>query len=109
MMSVTDPDLCVRTTLRYSVLLTLICSVAAPGLGITTPSFALESLFVNAPLTYLSWKFYRNPDAASARKLFRFTLIHLPVLMTLLFIAKQRQASAMENLKTSSERSELAI
>jgi len=104
MMSVTDPGLCRRTTLRHSVLCTLVCSVAAPTLGLTTASFALESLPLNAGLTYLSWKFYKNPDAASSRKLFRFTLIHLPLLMILLFIAKQRQSSALENLKTTSDR-----
>jgi len=103
MMSVTEPGLCRRTTLRYSLACVGICSVAAPLLELTTPSFALESLPLNLYLTHLSWKFYREPDAASSRKLFRFTLIHLPLLMTLLFIAKTRQSHAVENLKNADQ------
>ena len=97
MMSVTDPGLCRRTTLRYSVACTAICSLMAPGLGLTDLNFAWQSLPFNAILTYLSWNFYRNPDANSSRKLFRFTLIHLPLLMTLLFIAKQKHSRSEEH------------
>lgn len=90
MMSVTDPDLCRRVALRYSIACVGICSVAAPGLGVTEASFALESLPPNAVLVYLAWKFYKDADSASSRRLFKFTLLHLPIVMLLMFVCKKR-------------------
>merc|ERR1719429_166298 len=78
MMSVTNPDLCKRVALRHSILCTGICSIAAPMLNVTTPTFAVISLPVNGILTYLAFKFYQESDSGSSRKLFRYTLIHLP-------------------------------
>lgn len=37
-----------------------------------------------------AWKFYNNSDSGSSRKLFRFSLIHLPVLMILFLVNKKR-------------------
>merc|ERR1711997_999785 len=71
MMSVTNPDLCKRVALRHSILCTGICSVAAPMLDVTTPTFAVISLPVNGILTYLAFKFYQESDSGSSRKLFR--------------------------------------
>lgn len=88
MMSVTDPDMCKRVALRYSVACIAICSLVAPGLGLTSMAFALDTLPLNGYLTYLSWKFYQKGDSSSSRNLFRFTLVHLPLLMTLMFISK---------------------
>lgn len=105
MMSVTDPDLCRRVALRYSLGCIAICT-AAPWLEVTDPVFAFDSLPLNLILTYLSWKFYRNADSSSSRKLFRFTLIHLPLLMTLMFISKKRSSSklaAAENKTTPTD------
>merc|ERR1712037_512451 len=87
MMSVTDPALCRRLALRYSVACIAVCS-AAPALGVTHWTFALDSLPLNVYLTYLAYKFYRDADSSSSRSLFKYTLIHLPLLMTLMFIGK---------------------
>ena len=92
MMSVLNPGLCKRTALRYSLALTPICGLA-PLLDITTWWFLLDSLPVNAWLTYLSWQFYRDSDFKSARKLFHFTLFHLPLLTGLLLINKKHWKS----------------
>lgn len=43
MTAVTDPDLCKRVALRYSVGCIGICSVIAPALDLTTYAFALVS------------------------------------------------------------------
>jgi protoheme IX farnesyltransferase len=91
MMSVTDPGLCKRVALRYSVACIGICSLAAPLLEVTTWAFALDTLPLNGYLTYLAWKFYKKADSNSSRKLFRFTLIHLPLLMTLMFINRKKK------------------
>uniref|UniRef100_T1IXM4 Protoheme IX farnesyltransferase, mitochondrial n=1 Tax=Strigamia maritima TaxID=126957 RepID=T1IXM4_STRMM len=90
MMSVVSPDLCRRTTLRYSVALLALCS-AAPLCDLTTWTFAVDSLPVNLYFIYLSWKFHENADTPSARKLFRASLIYLPIIMALLGISKKPQ------------------
>lgn len=89
MMSVTDPALCRRTALRYTAALAGL-SIAAPLLDVTNPWFALETLPLNAYFCYLAWKFYQKSDSGSSRKLFRFSLIHLPALMVLFLINKKR-------------------
>merc|ERR1719423_600012 len=101
MMSVTNPDLCKRVALRHSILCTGICSVAAPMLDVTTPTFAVISLPVNGLLTYLAFKFYQESDSGSSRKLFRYTLIHLPLLLTLLYINKKEKSQKIENLSSN--------
>merc|ERR1719219_2743005 len=90
MMSVTHPDLCKRVALRHSVACIAICT-AAPLLGVTTWAFAIDSLPLNLYMTFLAWKFYQKADSNSSRKLFRFSLIHLPLLMTLMCISKKRE------------------
>lgn len=98
MMSVTNPDLCKRVALRHSIALIAISSIAAPLLDVTTLTFAVISLPVNGVLTYLAFKFYQKSDSASSRQLFRYTLIHLPLLLTLLYISKKEKSEKLENL-----------
>lgn len=89
MMSVTSPGLCRDTTLRHSVAMLALCA-AAPLTDVTTWAFAVDSLPVNAYMVYLAWRFHRNPDAASSRKLFRASLLYLPLIMMLMFISKKK-------------------
>lgn len=42
---------------------------------------------------FLAWQFYRHSDSASSRKLFRFSLIHLPLIMILLLLSKKSHTS----------------
>lgn len=88
MMAVTDPDLCRRVTLRYSLAMVGICTLA-PVIDVTTWTFAADSLPFNGYLVYLAWKFYQDADSKSSRKLFFFSLIHLPVILTLMIISKK--------------------
>jgi len=88
MMCVTHPALCKRVTVRYSLGLLALCNLA-PVLDVTTWAFAADSLPLNLYMIYLSCKFYKEGDSASARKLFRFSLIYLPVIMALVLIAKK--------------------
>ncbi|KAK7002824.1 protoheme IX farnesyltransferase mitochondrial [Biomphalaria glabrata] len=87
MMSVVDPGLCKRVAFRHCVLLTAMC-LAAPPLGVTSWMFAADSLPLNLYLCYLGWQFYRKGDSNSSRKLFRFSLIHIPALLLLMGISK---------------------
>lgn len=88
MMAVTNPGLCRRVALRYSVAMIGICTLA-PMLDLTTWTFAADSLPLNGYLTYLAWRFYQDEDSKSSRKLFMFTLFHLPALMMLMIISKK--------------------
>ena len=64
-------------------------SLLAPVLDITTWTFAIESLPLNLYFSYLGWRFYKEGDSKSSRKLFRFSLIHIPILLLLMFISKK--------------------
>jgi len=86
-MCVTDQALCRRTTLRHAVALVGLCSVAAPLSDLTTWTFAVDSLPFNAYMVYLSYKFYRQPDAKTSRTLFRYSLIYLPAIMLLMVVS----------------------
>jgi len=87
-MCVKDEGLCRRTTLRHSILLLGLCSIAAPFTQLTTATFALSSLPVNAAFMYLSYRFYQNPDAKTSRNLFRYSLIYLPLIIILMAISQ---------------------
>lgn len=85
MMSVTDPALCRRNTLRHA-LLQIPFAALVSYLGVANWSFFVLSLPFNVYLSLLSWEFYKNSNNNTARKLFRFTLLHLPVLMFFMII-----------------------
>ncbi|XP_073944325.1 cytochrome c oxidase assembly factor 10 [Choristoneura fumiferana] len=88
MMAVTDPALCRRVALRHTGFITATC-LASSYLGVTNTWFALESLPLNVYFMYLAWEFYKKSDSGSSRKLFRFSLIHLPALMLLMLVNKK--------------------
>ncbi|XP_033331986.2 cytochrome c oxidase assembly factor 10 [Megalopta genalis] len=88
MMAVTDPKLCRKTALRYTAILTVLCYLA-PMFDVTNWWFAVESTPLNACFLYFARNFYKHSDSGSSRKLFRFSLIHLPTLMILLLINKK--------------------
>lgn len=58
-------------------------------LDVTNMWFALESLPLNGYFAYLAWRFYQESDSGSSRKLFRFSLLHLPLLMVLFLLNKK--------------------
>lgn len=89
MMAVTNPALCRRVALRYTGIITGL-SLAAPFLDVTNYWFALETLPLNGYFAYLAWNFYQKSDSGSSRKLFRFSLLHLPILMVLFLVNKKR-------------------
>ena len=88
MTSVVNPALCKRVALRYSAGMIGLCTLA-PVLDVTTWTFAVDSFPLNAYLTYLAWQFYRKGDSNSSRKLFRFTLGHIPALLILMLVSKK--------------------
>lgn len=89
MMAVTDPALCRRVALRYTFAIAGL-SMLAPVLDVTNIWFALETLPLNAYFCYLGYNFYKKSDSKSSRTLFRFSLLHLPLLMVLFLVNKKR-------------------
>ncbi|KAG7158599.1 Protoheme IX farnesyltransferase-like [Homarus americanus] len=106
MMSVTNPGLCRRVALRYSIAMIGICTLA-PMIDVTTWTFAVDSLPLNGYLSYLAWRFYEDADSKSSRKLFLFTLIHLPAVMMLMIISKKHYSkkNKLDTENTPSETS----
>ena len=103
MMSVTDPDLCRRVALRHSLAMIPICTLA-PITGLSSWWFALDSLPLNLWFALLGWRFYHNADFQSARKLFRFSLFHLPLLLGLLLINKKWTSDSNKLVPKDGER-----
>lgn len=97
MMVVTNPDLCVRTAFRHSWLIALYCELMCTNqIGLDNWTFGFDSLPVNIYLIYLAWKFKQNPNAKTSRTLFKFSLVHLPVLLTLLVLSKKSKKDKPE-------------
>ncbi|XP_064007169.1 protoheme IX farnesyltransferase, mitochondrial [Pogoniulus pusillus] len=88
MMSVTHPGLCRRVALRHCLALVGL-STAAPLLDVTTWTFPVISLPLNLYISYLGFRFYRDADRSSSRKLFFCSLWHLPLLLLVMFTCKK--------------------
>ncbi|NXA51637.1 COX10 protein, partial [Nothocercus julius] len=88
MMSVTHPALCRRVALRHCLALIGLCA-AAPVLDVTTWTFPIISLPINLYISYLGFRFYRDADRSSSRRLFFCSLWHLPLLLLVMFTCKK--------------------
>ncbi|KAI1308986.1 Protoheme IX farnesyltransferase, mitochondrial [Halotydeus destructor] len=99
MTSVTDPRVCLNTAFRHSILVSAYCVAAcSPAVGLTSWWFAMDSSPFNVYLIYLSYKFKKEPTAANSRKLFRFSLVHLPAIILLMLIAKESKTSRVDHV-----------
>ena len=88
MMSVTNPDLNKRTSLRYAIALLPICSVWLPWTGVVHWSYALLSAPINAGMIYAAYGFWRKGGEKQARFCFWVSLIHLPAILLLAMVCK---------------------
>uniref|UniRef100_A0A8C5R6A7 Protoheme IX farnesyltransferase, mitochondrial n=1 Tax=Leptobrachium leishanense TaxID=445787 RepID=A0A8C5R6A7_9ANUR len=88
MMSVINPQMCRRVALRHCLAL-IGLSTLAPVLDVTTWTFPVISLPINLYISYLGYRFYRDADRSSSRKLFFCSLWHLPMLLLLMFTCKK--------------------
>ena len=75
----THPDKVPGVVLRYSLAMLPIGAIAALS-DMTTWWFALDSLIPTGYLTYLAIQFKQQQDKQLARKIFRFSLIMLPIM-----------------------------
>lgn len=88
MMSVTNPSLNKRTSLRYAIALLPICSLWLPWTGVVHWSYALLSAPINASLIYAAFAFWRKGGEKQARFCFWASLIHLPAILLLAMACK---------------------
>lgn len=88
MMSVTDPSLNRRTSLRYAISLLPICSVLLPWTGVVHWSYAILSAPINLALVYASYGFWKHDGDKAARQCFWVSLIHLPAILLLAMACK---------------------
>ncbi|XP_075702548.1 protoheme IX farnesyltransferase, mitochondrial [Rhinoderma darwinii] len=98
MMSVTHPDMCRRVAFRHCLGL-IGLSTLAPALDVTTWNFPIISLPINLYISYLGYRFYRDADRNSARKLFFCSLWHLPTLLLLILTCKKSVVGKKEKSK----------
>lgn len=99
MSSVLNPNLCRRVCLRHSIAMLPLSALAA-YLDMTSWWFVVDSLPFNLYLIYLSAKFYQEGSSNSSKKLFRFSLVHIPVILLLMILSKNRTTSAVDEAKT---------
>ncbi|KAI1319004.1 Protoheme IX farnesyltransferase, mitochondrial [Mortierella claussenii] len=93
MMAVTDPKLNARVSLRYSLALIPLVTLA-PYLDMTSWWFAIDGNVVNAVMVAGAVNFWRKRDDKSARQLFFGSLIYLPIILALMMFHKKGQAAA---------------
>ncbi|VEN49145.1 unnamed protein product [Callosobruchus maculatus] len=89
MMAVTEPVLCKKVALRHTIALQAF-STLAPVLDTTNWWFLLEVTPLNLYFIYLAYKFYKDASSSTSRKLFRFSLLHLPLMMILFLLNKKK-------------------
>ncbi|XP_077183669.1 protoheme IX farnesyltransferase, mitochondrial [Paroedura picta] len=99
MMSVTHPAMCRRVALRHCFALIGLSSMA-PVFNVTTWTFPIISLPINLYISYLGFRFYRDADRNSSRKLFFCSLWHLPLLLLLMLTCK-KSLYEEDNTKTA--------
>ncbi len=103
MIAVLNPRICTSSSLSHTVGLTIMCSYLAPILELTTWNFAIDSLPFNLYFVYLALKFKRNADANSSRKLFRYSLAYLPLIMLLMLITKCPVKNSDKNVEITNK------
>jgi protoheme IX farnesyltransferase len=91
MMSVLDPKMNARVSLRYALAMFPI-SVAFWGFDVVTPYFLIDSTLVNGYMAWYAFQFWRESSDGRARQLFFSSLVHLPLFLILLMLHKQAAA-----------------
>lgn len=70
--------------------------------GTTSSTFAYENLLLTAGMTAGAITFYRQPSTQSARTLFRYSLLYLPLFMTAMLVHRLPHSPSLWNVKNHS-------
>ncbi|OAF64729.1 hypothetical protein A3Q56_07560, partial [Intoshia linei] len=97
MMASVDPLLCRRVALRHTIITSLF-TILAPMINLTNVFFPLIMSPVNLYFVLCGYQFYKNGDSKSAKKLFRASLIHLPLCLVALILTKQKIDKSYPNV-----------
>lgn len=108
MIAVLNPRICTSSALFHTIALLVMCSALAPLLNLTTWNFAIDSLPFSLYFVYLGYKFKRDPNAQTSRKLFRYSLIYLPFVILLMLITKYPTEDSILNTELKIELIEAA-
>lgn len=103
MMSVTNPNLNKRTSLRYAIALLPICSIWLPWTGLVHCTYAILSVPINASMIYAAYGFWRKGGKKQARFCFWVSLIHLPAILLLAMACKADVVDGIVGLFVPSE------
>ena len=88
MMSVLDPYMNARVSLRYALAMFPI-SLGMCMCDLSSWWFLLDSSLVNGYMAWHAWQFWRQSSDSRARALFFSSLVHLPVFLILLMLHKK--------------------
>ena len=108
MLSVTDPDLNARVSLRYALSLFPL-SFMAPYYGLTSWYFLIPATCVNTFMTWGAWKFWRHSNDANARHLFFGSLVHLPLFLGFCMVHKSKDEEAIVGNDWDHDESQLEV
>ncbi|OLY85743.1 Protoheme IX farnesyltransferase, mitochondrial [Smittium mucronatum] len=100
MMSVLDPALNSRVSLRYTISMFPLCALMC-YLNIADYWFLFDSSILNSYLLFRAYKFYKSSSNATSRPLFFASLVHLPLLLILLILHKNRNTDQPEPVDNS--------
>ena len=108
MMSVYNAKYNALVSLRNTTALLPLC-VILPFTGISHCSFSFYSLLINTYFIYLAWNFYKAQNKQTARDLFRFSLVYLPILFGSLAIGYAfKKRTSQDNKHHKSSNSQMA-
>jgi heme o synthase len=96
MMSVLDPAMNARVSMRYALLLFPI-SMGFYYYGLCSPWFLLDSSLINGYMAFYAFRFWKKSNDKNARALFFSSLVHLPIFLILLMIHKATPQDDVEN------------
>ncbi|KAG0082692.1 Protoheme IX farnesyltransferase, mitochondrial [Podila epicladia] len=105
MMAVTDPKLNARVSLRYSLALIPLVTLA-PYLDMTSWWFAVDGNIVNGVMLAGAANFWRKRDDKTARQLFFGSLIYLPVILALMMFHKKGKQEVVQEIGSLEQVSE---
>lgn len=88
MASVLQPQITVNAAWRHSLAL-IPLSWMMTYLDVCSAWFMADSAVFNLAMVYLAYMFRKSPSKKTARKLFFYSLLHLPILLILMVIHKQ--------------------
>ncbi|PAA75902.1 hypothetical protein BOX15_Mlig033635g4 [Macrostomum lignano] len=102
MASVLQPARCRRSAMANSIMFSAVC-YCLPLSGVTSWFFLVDTLPFNLALLYFAAAFYWRGDSNSGRRLFKFTLVNLPIVFVLMLISRTPD-SERERAKQDSAR-----